>query len=194
MQNFDVREFRVAATLRNGLDVSIRLIRPADRERLIRAFRGLDRETVYMRLFRYVSEPTEEQLRRATEPDPDREVALVVTMASGEEENIIAGGRYVAAGAESADRVAEVAFTVEEDYQGLGIAGLLLRHLGEIARGQGISAFEADVLSGNASMLRVFARSGLPMEQRRDGGVIHVRLSLAEPRQPAQLIENYLTL
>ena len=182
MPNIDLREFRVAATLRNGLGVSIRSIRPDDRERLLRAFRGLERETVYRRLFRYVSEPTPEQLRRATEPDPDREAALVVTVASGEEERIIAGGRYVAAAPGSAERVAEIAFTVEEDYQGLGIAGLLLRHLAEIARRRGISAFEADVLSGNASMLRVFARGGLPMQQRRDGGVIHVRLSLAEPR------------
>lgn len=185
MQTFDLKGFRVAATLRNGVAVSIRSIRPDDRERLLRAFRGLERETVYLRLFRYVSEPTPEQLRRATEPDPDREAALVVTVASGDEESIIGGGRYVAGGSESAERVAEVAFTVEEDYQGLGIAGLLLRHLAAIARRQDIAAFEADVLSGNASMLRVFARSGLPMEQRRDGGVIHVRLSLAEPR-PAE--------
>ncbi|HUH95447.1 MAG TPA: GNAT family N-acetyltransferase [Casimicrobiaceae bacterium] len=182
MHNFDQSKFRVAATLRNGLEVSIRSIRPDDRERLARAFRGLDRETVYLRLFRYLSEPTEEQLRRATEPDPDRETALVATTARGEEESIIAGGRYIAGSPESAERVAEVAFTVEEDYQGLGIAGLLLRHLGDIASRQGICAFEADVLSGNASMLRVFARSGLPMEQRRDGGVIHVRLSLTGRR------------
>ena len=33
---------------------------------------------------------------------------------------------------------AEVAFTVEEDFQGQGIAGLLLRHLARIARRQGV--------------------------------------------------------
>jgi RimJ/RimL family protein N-acetyltransferase len=186
MPNFDLGDFRVAATLRNGLDVSIRGIRPDDRERLLRAFRGLDRETVYSRFFRYVSAPTADQLRRATEPDLGREAALVVTITGGDEETIIAGGRYVAGPSGSAERVAEVAFMVEEDYQGLGIAGLLFGQLAKIARGQGISAFEADVLSGNASMLRVFARSGLPMEQRRDGGVIHVRLSLVEAGQSSE--------
>ena len=45
--------------------------------------RDLDRESVYTRFFRYVSELSEEDLRRATETDPEREVALVVTVGSG---------------------------------------------------------------------------------------------------------------
>ena len=36
------------------------------------------------------------------------------------------------------------------------------------------------VLSGNQAMLGVFAGSGLPMKQKRDGTVVQVTLSLAE--------------
>ena len=55
-------------------------------------------------------------------------------------------------------------------------------HLATIARGRGISALEADVLAENKSMLAVFAKSGLPMKKRRDGGVVHVSLALrSEP-------------
>ena len=36
------------------------------------------------------------------------------------------------------------------------------------------------VLAENKAMLAVFARSGLPMRKRRDGGVVHVTLSLSE--------------
>jgi RimJ/RimL family protein N-acetyltransferase len=169
------------ATLRNGLQVCVRDIRPDDRERLARAFRALERESVYTRFFRYVDELTDADLGRATAPDPEREVALVVTVGSGAGETIIAGGRYVASPS-AGERTAEVAFLVEEDYHGLGIAGLLLRRLVEIARQHGVASFEADVLSDNRSMLRVFERSGLPMARRRDGGVVHVRLSLAAQR------------
>jgi hypothetical protein len=35
------------------------------------------------------------------------------------------------------------------------------------------------VLAGNQPMLTVFRRSGLPMQQRSHGGVVHVTLSLA---------------
>ena len=102
---------------------------------------------------------------------------MVVTTGAGDDEAIIAGGRYIVQNV-TGKRSAEIAFMVEEDYQGLGLAGRVLQHLVEIGRQQRIAFFEADVLSGNASMLRVFARSGLPMKQRREGDVIHIELSL----------------
>jgi GNAT superfamily N-acetyltransferase len=71
-----------------------------------------------------------------------------------------------------------VAFVVEEDYHGQGIASRLLRHLAIVARGQGIATLEADVLAGNKAMLAVFARPGWPMQSRREGGAVHVSLAL----------------
>jgi len=72
---------------------------------------------------------------------------------------------------------------VDEGYHGLGIASRLLSLLTDIARRRGIVAFEADVLAGNKAMLAVFARSGLPLQQRRDGGIVHITLSLEPGRQ-----------
>jgi RimJ/RimL family protein N-acetyltransferase len=175
----DLRNFVASATLKNGTEVSIRAIRADDRERLTQAFLNLDRESVYTRFFRYVQELTDEELRRATDTDPERGVALVVTRGSGADQTIIGGGRYVVAGTAKGEHTAELAFTVEEDYQGLGISSLILRHLVEIGREQNLRSFHAEVLARNASMLRVFARSGLPMKQQRDGDVVHVELSLA---------------
>ena len=78
----------------------------------------------------------------------------------------------------STQRTAEVAFTVEEDYHGQGMAGLLLRHLTFIAVQKGESQFEAEVLSENKAMMAVFSRSGLPMKRKVERGVVHVILSL----------------
>ena len=174
----DPREFHLTATLRNGAVVTIRHVRPDDRGRLVQAFRKLDPESVYTRFFRYVTEPTEQQLKRATETDPSQHVALVVTTSTEADEAIIASGRYFVSVGADGKCSAEVAFLVEEDYQGQGLASRLLAALAGIARSQGISDFEADVLAENRSMLAVFARSGLPMRQRRDGGVVHISLSL----------------
>ena len=77
-----------------------------------------------------------------------------------------------------AQRSAEVAFVVEEDYQGLGIASMTLRHLAGIARDKGIAQFHAEVLRENGGMLAVFKRSGFPMKQESAEGVVHVTLSL----------------
>ncbi len=114
--------------------------------------------------------------------DPTGDVALVVTIGSGADETVIASGRCIGSGGAEGERTAEVAFVVEEDYHGLGIASRLLRHLAQIARDRGIAALEADVLAGNKSMLAVFARSGLPMQKRHDGSTVHVTLSLRDQR------------
>ncbi|MDZ7621132.1 MAG: GNAT family N-acetyltransferase [Candidatus Competibacteraceae bacterium] len=87
-------------------------------------------------------------------------------------------GRYVVFEEADAGRSAEVAFIVEEDYQGLGIASRIFRHLVQIGRQKNVSRFKADVLSGNQAMLGVFAGSGLPMKQQHDGTVVQVTLSL----------------
>ena len=76
-------------------------------------------------------------------------------------------------------RSAEIAFTVEEDYQGQGIASRILRHLIHIAQIKGVSQFEAEVLPKNRAMLAVFARSGLPMKESQEEGTVHVYLSLS---------------
>ena len=173
----DPRDFIRSETLKSGLAVTIRHLRADDRDRLAAAIRQLDRESVYTRLFSYRSELTETGLDRIMKVDPANEVALVVTTGAGNDEIVIGSGRYFASGPEGR-RTAEVAFVVEEDYQGQGIAGRLLGHLAEIARDQGIVALEADVLSENRSMTRVFARAGLPMKLRNEGSTVHVTLAL----------------
>jgi len=99
----------------------------------------------------------------------------VATTGIGADEAIVGGGRYVVTG----EGRAEIAFTVEEDYQGQGVAGRLFAALVEVARQRGIAVFEADVLSENPSMLRVFERTGLPMRKRSEGGIVHLELTLA---------------
>ena len=69
---------------------------------------------------------------------------------------------------------------VEEDFHGRGIASLLLRHLARVARVQGIETFEADVLAENKAMQSVFARSGWKVQSQRDGGTVHLTVSLPD--------------
>ena len=166
----DPRDFSASETLRNGTVVAIRALRPDDRERLRAAYAELSPTTRYLRTFGYKAGLTESELTRYVEVDFQGTVALVAV--SGD--RIIGGGRYVRLG----DGSAEIAFTVEEDFHGQGIASRLLKHLAAIARDQGIQTFVAEVLAENTAMLAVFARSGLPMERRREGGVVHVELAL----------------
>jgi len=175
----DASSFEGIETLKNGVTVGIRAIRPADKAGIIEAFGKLDPGSVYSRFFRAKGTLSEQELKAATEVDFENVVALVVTIESGGKEAMIGGGRYIALGLPN-EHSAEIAFAVEEDYHGLGIAGRVLKHLARIAREKGMSQFEAEVLPHNKAMLAVFLRSGLPMKQTQAEGVIHVTLSLTD--------------
>ncbi|MFI4929770.1 MAG: GNAT family N-acetyltransferase [Burkholderiales bacterium] len=175
----DDRRFALAATLRDGRPVTIRVMRPDDRERIVAAFGKLDADTIYTRFFSPRREIPASALERIAAIDFERLAGLVVTIGSGADETVIGSATYVGSVAGDGARVAEVAFTIEEDYQRQGLASKLLAALAELARRHGIVRLEADVLSANAAMLAVFQRSGLPMRRRSEGGVVHLTMDLA---------------
>lgn len=178
----DIKNYRAGERLKDGQAVTIRAIRADDKKKIAWAFRNLEKKSIYTRFFTHKTELTEGDLKKFTEIDFEKEVGLVVTRDIGTEEVIIGSGRYFAFEGADVERRAEVAFTVEEDYQGQGMARLILRHLTAIARSRGIAWFEAEVLPENKAMLAAFARSGLPMKQHFTGDVVHVTLSLSEER------------
>ena len=175
----DDRRFSQTGTLRDGTPVTIRVMRPDDRERIVRAFNKLDADTIYTRFFSFRKEIPARTLDRIADIDFDHLAGLVATLGSGGDETVIAAATYVVAPADDGARVAEVAFTVEEDYQGQGLAKRLLAALITLARRHGIARFQAEVLAGNAPMLAVFQRSGQPMRRRIEGGVVQVTMDLA---------------
>jgi acetyltransferase len=167
----------ITATLKNGLVVTIRELRIEDRDAIARAVAGLEAETIYTRLLGY-RRMTATDIDRIMHVDPTHEMAFVAVIGTPPTHQIIGSCRFVELKTEKGRRAAEVAFMVEEDYQGLGIAGRLLDHLVHIARLRGIAEFEGDVLASNQSMLRVIQRSGLPTSIRHDGANLHLTLSL----------------
>jgi GNAT superfamily N-acetyltransferase len=181
----NTRDYSVSDVMKDGTRVTIRAVRPDDRNRFLEAFRLLEKDSIYTRFFSRRNDLSDAEIDRAVNVDFVREVALVVTTETVRGEAIIASGRYIATDGPSTERSAELAFVVEEDYQGRGIASRLLAHLAALARHQSLTQFEADVLSQNRAMLAVFKRGGFPMRQRREGGVIHLTLALAADNSEA---------
>ena len=180
----DARNYTASETLRDGSCVAIRAIHRDDSNRILAAFERLDRESVYTRFFTFKKGLPKSELRSLAEVDFDHVVALVVTTRTGDDEKLIGGGRYCSEIAPQASKGAELAFITDNEYRGRGIASLILRHLVLIGRDRGLSWFEADVLAQNPAMLAVFDRSGLAMNQRREGNVVHVTLSLGTDERP----------
>jgi acetyltransferase len=106
-------------TLENGTAVTLRAARTDDGPRIRRALANLHSETIYRRFFGYKSDFNDAEVERITGMDFEHDVALLVTIDSGDDEIIIGGASYSAG--DPAPRTAEIAFTVEEDYQGSGL-------------------------------------------------------------------------
>ena len=175
---YDDLAFSVSTALRDGTPVTIRVMRPDDRERLVAAFGRLDAASVYTRFFSFRKELPEKALERIGAIDFVHLAGLVATIGTGVDETVIGTATFVADGSPEGVRSAEVAFTIEEDYQRQGLAGRLLSALASIARRHGITRFTADVLADNRPMLAVFARASGQLRKRRDGGVLHIEMDL----------------
>lgn len=174
-------QFKHPTRLRDGTPALVRAVRPDDRARIVDAFHKLDRQTIYTRFFSAKRDLNEADLARIDASDFVRAAALVVTLGESDDELIIGAGGYTVLDRPGEPPTAELSFTIEEDYQGQGLAGLLMRLLTQIARERGIRRFEAEVLAGNAGMLKVFLRSGLPTTRRTEDGVVHVSMALDMP-------------
>lgn len=180
-----VVELHQPVRLRSGISVVIRPVRPDDRQRIVDAFHKLETQTVYTRFFSAKRELTPADLGRIEASDFVRAVTLVASLGEGADEIIIGGGAYTVIDRPGEPLAAELSFTVEEDYQGQGLSTIFMDLLARIGRERGVRRFEADVMAGNQSMLKVFERSGLPMRTRVEGGVVHVTLDLdAGPPAP----------
>ena len=170
----DPASFSVREPLRDGEEIEIRALKPADRNALLRAVARASDRSLYRRFFGVRREFSDEQVREFVDVDFQNQVALVAVSHENGREVIVAGARYIVA----APGTAEIAFTVIDAYQRQGIASVMLRHLAALARAAGLETFLAEVLPENSAMLRVFERSGLKMRETRDGGVVHVTLQL----------------
>ncbi len=169
------RDYGADAILRDGGSIHVRSMCSNDKDKLLAHFGRLSQRSVYFRFFRSKKWLTEGELAQFTELDFVENVALVATLRPGEEEQIIGVGRYFAIDDPSSPRrKAEVAFAVADDHQGRGIGTLLLEHLAQIARANGISEFQADVLGENNRMMQVFAASGFKVTRSLEDGVFHV--------------------
>jgi len=169
--------------LADGSTAHVRPIRPDDRERLI-AFHGRQSaESIYLRYFTPRPTLSESDLERFTNIDYVERMAFLAL--TGDE--IIGVARYDR-WSERDD--AEVAFMVDDEHQGQGIATVLLEFLAEAARQAGFRRFSAQVLPSNRKMLSVFRQAGFEITTEFGDGVIEVMLNIEPSTKASAAIEE----
>jgi len=182
MNRDDIANYNVTERLRDERLLTIRAVRPDDKGLVLEALPGVSAESVYRRLFTAKKNITEDGLKKITEVDFVNTVALFAVLEKDGTDQIVGGGRYVRSGTSEKGQRAEVAFLIEDAFQGLGIASRIFKHLVAIARESGITQFEAEVLPTNEAMLKVFTRSGIPITRAATRDSVHVLMELTGER------------
>ena len=155
--------------------VTIRPIRPEDREALATAHSRLSPESIRRRYLSAKPRLTERELTYLTEVDGLDHVALVA-VADGE---IVGVGRWVRLPDDPSS--AEVAVVVADDLQGQGLGRRLGLALADAAREHGIERFNALLLSDNVAAHQLFASISRRLDSRHEAGLeeLVVELPLA---------------
>jgi RimJ/RimL family protein N-acetyltransferase len=170
----ELAKYSEVEALRDGRGVEVRALRPEDRDDLIAAVRRIGTDSLYRRFFAVKREFSEKETSFFVNVDFVNHVALIAVVEEDGKPVIAGGGRYIVVNPGQA----EVAFAVVDKYHGQGIGTTLMRHLVAIARRAGLRELIADVLPDNRQMLKVFQKSGLSMNTKRESGSLHVTLQL----------------
>ena len=159
--------------LRDGREVRVRPTRTTDSRAMQELFYRLPEEDVHTRFFQKLSSLTDSAAQHLCSVDYDEEMAFAAVVGPPDHEQIVGSGCYYL---NLGTGLAEVSYMVDPDWQGVGLGGILHSRLVEYAGERGVRGFTADVLVGNASMLRVFQRGDHDLTLTTSGGVHEVTM------------------
>jgi len=165
--------------------LTVREITIDDIERLRRMFNRLSPDSVYRRFFSPIHEPSRTALLWLTSVDHARREALVAL--DGDE--IVAVARY---DGRPEGNTAEIAVTVEDDWQHLGVGQRLAKRLAKRAIDHGIESFELVVQPDNRAALGLLRKLSPDAAVHFDGGEYAASVPLdaatsSGPPSPASL-------
>jgi GNAT superfamily N-acetyltransferase len=165
------------AVLRDGSEVVIRRVTPADAPVLAEGFERLSRESRRLRFLTAKPNLTKRDLKYLTEVDGHNHEALgALDPVTGRGLGV---ARFVRL-APDAD-VAEVAVTVTDAWQGRGLGTLLLEALTDRARAEGITRYTALVADENRVVVDLLSRLGAQLRKGDAGSnAVEYELEIAK--------------
>jgi acyl-CoA hydrolase/GNAT superfamily N-acetyltransferase len=171
------RRIRTDRVFKGGLKGHIRVIKSTDESMLRDLFYNLSEESVYFRYFSTRRSMPHKNLQQYVNVTEQEGLSLVITIGGREDRKIIAEARYML---NPDDLYPDVAFMVDENYRGRGLASTLLHYLSDIARERGIEGFRAEVLISNRSMMKVFEKLPYVLHRIIEQDCISLKFNFSE--------------
>jgi acetyltransferase len=154
-------QYRDRAVLKDETTVTIRPIRPDDEKRLVAFHESLSERSVAMRYYQpfALSQRTaHDRLHRIAQADYDRVIPLI---ALTEDEQLVGIARLTRnRSLGTMDNTATFTLLIADAFQNRGLGTTLLRRLLTVAKAEGITRLEAEVLAENEPMQRICEQLG----------------------------------
>ncbi len=166
-------EISARHTFKNDIAVRFRAIKPSDEEEMRRLFYRFSDEAVYYRYFSPIKTMPHAKMQQYVNVDFSQVMSIVGLVGEVGMGNIIAEARFV----KWPDRpYADVAFVVDEKYQGIGVASYLYNMLIRLAKDRGLQGFTADVLTTNKAMMKVFEKGVGMVKAQLEHGIYRLTI------------------
>jgi acetyltransferase len=172
------RKYVTRWTLKNGVPVVLRPIRPEDEPLLNEFYCSLSEETMRLRFFQVFKEFSHETLTRHCNLDYDREIAMIAEI-QGEKRKIVGVSLLTT---DPGRKSGEFAVVVGDQWQGLGLGSKLVDCIIEIGRDMSLETIYGYLASDNYKMIDLCTKKSFKM-QRVDAELIKAILDLTVEKE-----------
>lgn len=158
---------------KDGVEVTLRPIRPEDEPMELELIRGLSTETSRFRFFQIIKDLPHEALVRFCNIDYDREMAFIAETREGDRRIEIGVSRLIL---EPNKKRGEFAVVIADKYQGKGLGIKLVDMLVEVAKEKGVESIFGIIMAENLKMIRLCEKLGFTIRREQENVIAELKL------------------
>ena len=165
------KKYITERTLKNGVKVNLRPIKPEDENRFNALFKSLSAQSVRFRFFETIKEMSHDTLSRYCNLDYDREIAIVAQL---EDRTLVGVVRLIF---DAERKNGEFAVMVSDSWHGLGLGSKLVDYIIDIGKDLKLESISSDVNPENTKMLNLCRNKGF-LSKSSDEYSVNMTLTL----------------
>ncbi len=162
-----------------GIPIKFRPVKPIDERGVQEHYYTMNRGDIISRFFHEKKSFVHDQIDTTFEIDYINDLTFVATIGELGFEKIIAVGEYFR---NSINNIAEIAFSVSKEYQGMGIAKILQKKLAIAARDNGVKGLIAYTSPENKGMIKLFHKLPFMIQSKKEDDMIVLTCLFSEPK------------
>jgi GNAT superfamily N-acetyltransferase len=161
----------------NRRKLTFRPVKLTDERPLQEHYYGLDKIDVVSRFFHEKTSFVSKQIERTFIIDYSRDLTIVAVEGEPGYETVLAVGEYYT---NPETNIAEIAFSVQKDWQGMGLSSIVIKKLAEGARDSGIIGFSAYTSKDNKRMIKLFHSLDYDVKITGEGEMVNLEARFIE--------------